>query len=261
MDSVISKLFSRRDLESLQSEAPTPLYYQMYTLLKNRILNGSIPNGTQMPTEQQLAEGFSVSRITAKRAMDELASEELVERRRGKGTHVTHDYEPETMEAPLVGMLEKLTSMGRKTKIKVLDVGKLVPPGDIQVELGLDSGEKAHRVVRVRYSEEGKPFAHHISWTLGIKSGFTERELEKRVRLDILKENGIEVHRIEQTLSAAPAQDFIAKELGMEIGDPVLILMRRSFTPDDKIVDILYCHYHPKRFQYRMSMSMDDYRS
>lgn len=261
MESVIAKLFSERDLDSLQSEAPTPLYYQMYTLLKNRIMDGSIPHGTQMPTEQQLAEAFSVSRITAKRAMDELAGEELVERRRGKGTHVTHHYEPETVEAPLVGMLEKLSSMGRKTKVKVLDVGLLVPPGDIQVDLGLDSGEKAHRVVRVRYSDDGTPFAHHISWTVGISNGFSQRELERRVRLDILKENGIEVNRIEQTISATAAQDFIAKELGMKVGDPVLTLLRRSYTADGKVVDILYCHYHPKRFQYRMSMGMDEYRS
>ena len=228
MESVIDRLFSARDLGSLQSEAPTPLYYQMYTLLKNRILDGSIPHGTQMPTEQQLAEAFSVSRITAKRAMDELSNDELVERRRGKGTHVTHHYEPEVVEAPLVGMLEKLTSMGRKTKIKVLDVGELTPPGDIQVDLGLDSGEKAHRVVRVRYSEDGTPFAHHISWTLGITSGFNERELEKRVRLDILKENGIEVHRIEQYLGASAAPEFVASELGMKEGDAVLTLTRRS---------------------------------
>jgi GntR family transcriptional regulator len=261
MESVIAKLFSERDLGSLQSEAPTPLYYQMYTLLKNRIMDGSIPHGTQMPTEQQLAEAFSVSRITAKRAMDELSGEELVDRRRGKGTHVTHHYEPETVEAPLLGMLEKLSSMGRKTKVKVLDVGLLVPPGDIQVDLGLDSGEKAHRVVRVRYSDDGTPFAHHISWTVGITSGFTERELEQRVRLDILKENGIEVNRIEQTISATAAQDFIAKELGMEIGDPVLTLLRRSYTADGKVVDVLYCHYHPKRFQYRMSLGLDEYRS
>lgn len=261
MESVINQLFSERELGSLQSEAPTPLYYQMYTLLKNRILDGSIPDGTQMPTEQQLAEAFSVSRITAKRAMDELAGEELVERRRGKGTHVTHHYDPETLEAPLVGMLEKLASMGRNTRVRVLDVGVLVPPGDIQVDLGLESGEKAHRVVRVRSSEDGTPFAHHISWTIGISSGFTESELEKRVRMDILKENGIEVHRIEQTLSAAAAPDFVARELGMKEGDPVLTLLRRSYTADDKIVDILYCHYHPKRFQYRMSMGMDEYRS
>jgi DNA-binding GntR family transcriptional regulator len=115
--------------------------------------------------------------------------------------------------------------------------------------------------VRVRYSEDGTPFAHHISWTVGISSGFTESELEQRVRLDILKENGIEVNRIEQTISATAAQDFIASELGMKVGDPVLTLLRRSYTADGKVVDVLYCHYNPKRFQYRMSTGMDDYRS
>ena len=161
MDLVIEKLFSQHDLESLRGEARPPLYYQMYTLLKNRILDGSIAHGTQMPTEQQLAEAFNVSRITAKRAMDELAAEELVERRRGKGTHVTHHYNPEPVHAPLLGMLEKLASMGRHTKIRVLDIGELVPPGDIRVELGLDEDDtRAHRLVRVRMNENGEPFAH-----------------------------------------------------------------------------------------------------
>lgn len=260
MDLVIDKLFTARDRESLRGEAPTPLYYQMYTLLKNRILDGSIAHGTQMPTEQQLAEAFSVSRITAKRAMDELAAEELVERRRGKGTHVTHHYDPEPVHAPLTGMLEKLASMGRDTKVRVLDVGMLVPPGDIKVELGLDGDEKAHRVVRVRSTEDGEPFAHYISWTVGLEEGFSTHELETRVRYDIMKENGNEVTKIEQNLGATAAQDFIASELDMKVGEPLLTLTRRSYTEEGRLVDILYCHYNPKRFQYRMSMSMDDYR-
>lgn len=261
MDLVIEKLFSQHDLESLRGEAPTPLYYQMYTLLKNRILDGSIAHGTQMPTEQQLAEAFNVSRITAKRAMDELAAEELVERRRGKGTHVTHHYNPEPVHAPLLGMLEKLASMGRHTKIRVLDIGELVPPGDIRVELGLDEDDtRAHRLVRVRMNENGEPFAHYISWTVGIKKGFSEKDLQSRVRYDIMKDSGIEVTRIEQNLGASAAQEFVARELDMQVGAPVLTLTRRSYTEAGRLVDILYCHYNPKRFQYRMSMSMDDYR-
>lgn len=261
MDLAINKLFTLLELGSLRGEAPTPLYYQMYTLLKNRILDGSIAHGTQMPTEQQLAEAFDVSRITAKRAMDELAAEELVERRRGKGTHVTHHYAPEPVQAPLTGMLEKLASMGRDTKIKVLDIGMLVPPGDIRVELGLQGDDKAHRVVRVRSTEDGEPFAHYISWTVGLDEGFSNHDLETRVRYDIMKENGNEVTRIDQNLGASPAQEFVAKELDMKVGEPLLTLTRRSYTEDGRLVDILYGHYNPKRFQYRMSMSMDDYRS
>lgn len=258
--SAAQPLFSKRDLDLMQGDTPTPLYHQMYTLLKSRIMDGTISHGTQMPTEQQLAEMFGVSRITAKRAMDELAAEELVERRRGKGTHVTHHYEPEPVQAPLLGMLEKLASMGRHTRIKVIDVEKVVPPGDIRAELKLAPGEKAHRIIRVRSSEEGEPFAYYISWTVGIQKGFTKRELEKGVRLDIIRENGLNLTKVDQYLGADKASLEVSRELEMKPGDPTLTLVRHSYTSDDKLVDILYCQYNPKRFQYRMSLSMDEYK-
>lgn len=256
----VETLFSKRDLELMQSETPTPLYHQMYSLLKSRILDGTLTHGTQMPTEQQLAEMFGVSRITAKRAMDELAADELVERRRGRGSHVTHHYKPEPVQAPLVGMLEKLASMGRHTRVRVLDVEKVVPPGDIRSELKLQPGEKAHRIIRVRSSEDGEPFAYYISWTVGIQKGFTKRELEKGVRLDIIRENGLNLTRVDQYLGADRAKIEVARELEMQPGDPTLTLVRHSYTGDGKLVDILYCQYNPKRFQYRMTLSMDEYK-
>ncbi|MCH7537931.1 MAG: GntR family transcriptional regulator, partial [Proteobacteria bacterium] len=54
-----------------------PLYHQIYTALKDAIMNGTITFGDKMPTEQQLVSVFDVSRITAKRALDELAAEHL----------------------------------------------------------------------------------------------------------------------------------------------------------------------------------------
>ena len=51
----MSDLFSSREMRALQGEAPTPLYFQLFSLLKNRILNGSIPHGEQLPTEEELA--------------------------------------------------------------------------------------------------------------------------------------------------------------------------------------------------------------
>ena len=70
----IADIFSETQLQTLQQDIPTPLYFRLYSLLKNAILDGTVANGEQMPTEQQLAETFAVSRITAKRAMDELAA-------------------------------------------------------------------------------------------------------------------------------------------------------------------------------------------
>ena len=60
------------------SRSRAPLYFQLFSSLKSMILEGVLGYGEQVPTEEQLASLFSVSRITSKRALDELASEGLV---------------------------------------------------------------------------------------------------------------------------------------------------------------------------------------
>lgn len=257
----MTDLFSSREMRSLQDEAPTPLYFQLFTLLKNRILNGSIPHGEQMPTEEELAKGFGVSRITAKRALDDLAAAELVERRRGKGTFVTYSAARESVHALLTGELEKLTNLARKTHVKVIDVGQQLPPGDVAAEMGLEHGEKAWRSTRIRCTEDDIPYGYLISWTIDISRGYTKRELERRVRLDILRENGIEIKKIEQTINAVPARDFFADALNMDIGEPTLLMVRRIYDVNDRLVDILYCHHNPRRFQFRLELDADEYQA
>ena len=164
------------------------------------------------------------------------------------------------MHAPLMGELEKLSNLARATHVQVLDVGKQLPPGDVAAEMGLGRGEVAWRATRIRCTEDDVPYGHLISWTIGIQRGYTKRELERRVRLDILRDNGIEIGRISQTISAVPAQSFFADALGMSVGDPTLQMARRIFNQDDKLVDILYCHHNPRRFQFRMELDAEDYR-
>lgn len=257
----MTDLFSSREMQSLQGEAPTPLYFQLFTLLKNRILNGSIPHGEQIPTEEELAQGFNVSRITAKRALDDLAAAELVERRRGKGTFVTYTAAVESVHAPLVGELEKLADLAKRTHVKVLDVGKQLPPGDVAAEMGLDRGELAWSATRIRCTEDDVPYGHLISWTTGITKGYTKRDLERRVRLDILKENGIEIAKIEQTITAVPARDFFAGALNMDIGEPTLLQVRRIYNKEGRLVDILYCHHNPRRFHFRLELDASEYKT
>ncbi|RME67622.1 MAG: GntR family transcriptional regulator, partial [Alphaproteobacteria bacterium] len=75
--------------EAIDSALPTPLYHQIYVLMREKIISGVYHDGSLIPSEHELEKMFGVSRITAKRALDELASEGLVTRRRGRGTTVT----------------------------------------------------------------------------------------------------------------------------------------------------------------------------
>jgi GntR family transcriptional regulator len=237
--------------------ARVPLYHQLYSVLKDAILNGMIPYDGQMPTEQQLADTFEVSRITAKRAMDELAAENLIARFRGKGSHVTYQYKPQPVRAPLVGMLENLVEMGKHSIIRVVSVEQVTPPSDIRERLALGEGELVHRLVRVRSNEEGEPYAYYVSWTAGISKGFTKKNLESTPRLNVIRDNGIKIAKIDQVLGAKNASMRIAGELDVEPGAALLSNLRVSQDENGKVVDILDCLYNPKRFQYAMVLSVE----
>ena len=257
MTDILATLKSEWTLAQSGTMSRVPLYHQLYSVLKAAILDGTIPYDEQMPTEQQLAATFGVSRITAKRAMDELAAEQLIARFRGKGSHVIYKYEPQPVRAPLVGMLENLIEMGKHSIVRVISIDKVVPPEDIRTLLGLGDDELAYRVIRVRSNEEGEPYAYYVSHTAGITKGFTKRKLESTPRLDILRENGIDLARIEQVLSAENASQQIAEELDVEPGAALLSIRRQSYNGDGNVVDVIDGLYAPNRFQYAMVLSLD----
>ena len=257
--SVLDEIFTSAELGSLRTEGPIPLYHQLYGLLKQRILSGILAEDAPLPTEAELSQGFKISRITAKRGMDLLASEGLIMRRRGRRSTVAHQLGGTELDAPLHGMLARLAGMSRETKVKVLHVTRRVPPANIGAELGTETSEQVHYVTRVRFDQQDVPFAYYESWTRGIERGFTASDIENRQRFDVMAENGHRISHIEQFLSAASASPLVAELLELHAGDPVLTLVRRSFDEEGVLVDLLHCQYHPDRFHYRMNLSAEEY--
>lgn len=255
--SQINNLISLKQQKSLDPNSHTPLYHQLYTLFKKVILNGTLPHGAFMPTEQQLSEAFDVSRITSKRAMDELAAEKLVERRRGKGTHVIFKYTPGSVKAPLVGLLQEIESMARQTKVKVMSVDMLKPPETIREKLKLDHDQTAIKIVRTR-SRDGIPFGYYVSWTIGLDKKPSIQTLESIPRLELFREKGLDFTHVKQTLTACAADEVLAESIDAEVGAPLLSMIRQSFDANEKPIDYMQVYYHPERFQFEMDLTIDE---
>jgi GntR family transcriptional regulator len=257
MTELLAALKSEWDLVQGGPLTRAPLYHRLYSVLKGAITDGTIAYDARLPTEQQLASTFDVSRITAKRAMDELAAENLIARFRGKGSHVTYRYKPQPVRAPLVAMLEDLIEMGKHSIIRVLSIKRVVPPAEIREQLGLSDRETVHKVVRVLSNEDGEPYAHYVSWTAGATSGFTKKSLQSRARLDVLRDCGFTLTKVDQVLSAENASVKIALELQVEPGEALLSVRRNSYNEHGKVVDVLECLYNPKRYQFAMVLGVD----
>lgn len=253
-------VFTTHIVGQISKESPTPLYHQLFSLLKSRILDGTLALGLRLPPEEQLAELFKVSRITAKRAMDDLAGEGLVERRRGRGTHVIYQYSPKPVHAPLTGMLQEIESMARNSSAEILDYGMRVPPGAIREDLRLDDGEPALHLLRVR-ERDGMKFGHYTSWTAGVEMPSDPSIFQHTPRLSYFREQGLEVTHVAQTLSAVAADASVANALGVVQGSPLLSLTRRSYrktgAEGEQIMDLLVVLYNPAHFQYSMDLTLD----
>ena len=244
----------------LSKQSPTPLYHQLFTLLKTRILDGTLLYGTRLPPEEQLADLFKVSRITAKRAMDDLSKDNLVERRRGRGTHVTYRYSPKPVYAPLTGMLQEIESMARNSSAQVLDYGMRIPPQAIRSDLKLEDNETALHLLRVR-ERDGLKFGHYTSWTAGVTMPADPAIFQTTPRLSYFRQQGLEVSHVTQTLSAVAADESVARALGVAEGSPLLSLTRRSYketgVESEQIMDFLEVRYNPEHFQYSMDLTLD----
>ncbi len=79
---------NRPEPQPSREDDPTPLYHRIHRELVARMRDGRLPLGSQVPTEQQLCEAYGVSRVTARRALEQLRQEGLIDRVRGRGSFV-----------------------------------------------------------------------------------------------------------------------------------------------------------------------------
>ena len=115
-------------------EKSVPLYYQVETILRKKILMGEFPVGKPLPSEESLAKAYDVSRITIRTALLNLQKEGLIFRKRGKGTFVSKNLSD--LESPeYSGFIEDLIYMGIVTDIKLVKSDWVKPDEEIKKAL------------------------------------------------------------------------------------------------------------------------------
>lgn len=249
--------FNDADRAALNRDQPEPLYHQLFLVLKRKIEIGEWRLGWRLPGEAELADFFAVSRITSKRALDELARAGFITRRRGLGSHVSYREPPKVLQAPLLSMIDSLALVGRETSIRLLDFARVAPPPQVCDALGLQQGALCDRAIRVR-STAGAPFAHYTSWTIPLGPVFCAENLRANSRMDLFRRLGLELSEVEQTLSAEAADGTLADQLELPLGAPLLLITRITRDQRGRAIDYLRALYRPDRFSYHMRLNAKD---
>ena len=227
-----------------------PLYHQIYLVLRQQISDGAVKAGDRLPSEQALTELYGVSRITAKRALDELARDGLVERGRGRGTRVRHRPAPSGPAG--VGQLDDVLALGLETEVRLLAFDTVPASAEIAAALAIEPGQEVQRAVRVR-SAGGQPFSYLVSHVPGrIGRAYGPEDLGRRPLLLLLEEAGVHAARARQTISATLADAPMAAALETAVGAALLRVRRVVEDRDGRAVEHLVACYRPDRYQYPM---------
>lgn len=239
----------------VDDQSPTPLYHQVYLILRGKILKGEFGFDAPMPSEQETAALFQVSRITAKRALNDLAADGLVKRERGRGTRVTYLAPVQPLRSSVDGLLENLLQMGLETEVRLKSFGYVRPDRDVALALQCAEDGLVQHAIRVRCLDE-EPFSYletHVPEQIG--RSYSREDLATRPLLELLERSGVVVSRAEQTINATLADIEVANALVLDLGSPLLSIQRTVFDQNDNPVEFIRALYRPDRYQYRMMLS------
>lgn len=226
-----------------------PLYSQIEQSIMEKIKNGILSEGELLPSEQELARSYNVSRMTARQALHGLKQNGFVFTIRRKGTFVTTPKIEKTLIS-LQGFSQEMRSGGMRPSSIVLEHGVIAPPANIVERLQLQTDENVFKLRRLRLADK-KPIAVEISYTPikyfpGIDSiDFGRESLYSVLQNQYRSSIGWSVDVIE----AAKATAEEATLLTVPRGSGILSIARLVMSSEGRPIEACLSRYRSDRYR------------
>jgi GntR family transcriptional regulator len=236
---------------TIHSPTFSPLYRQIRGLITRSLESGEWGPGDVIPSESELAIRFGVSQGTVRKAVDEMAAENLLVRRQGKGTFVATHNDPRSF----FRFLRLAANEGELPVAKSipLECWRAKAGPDVARTLALEPGAPIIIVRRLlRFGNEPAVFDEI----------YLPGELFPDLTLDILKSGisslyslfesryGVRMIRADERLRAVSADRVSSELLQVAEGSPLLLVERVTFTYADKPVEWRRGYYSTQNFHY-----------
>lgn len=226
------------------------LYEQVKDALLERIASGEFGPGDMLPTEEELCRQYGVSRITVRRAVNDIAAQFLVVRKRGIGTIVTRRLADRRVFT-FTGHFNDRSLYKTRTLLAATEPA----PAEVARALEIARADPVRHVRRVTL-QRGDPMALVDAWmpvAVGEAPSPTAEEVESPLRKDV-RFAGRPAERAEQVLEATAADALVARSLGVARGRPIMRAQRVYFTGTGTPVRYVRMFYHPDRYRFTFDL-------
>jgi DNA-binding GntR family transcriptional regulator len=232
-----------------------PLYLHVYDDILQKITEGYYAENDILPSEPILQEQYGVSRITVRRAMEDLQRDGYIGKFPGLGTIVKSRKRIVNLKK-LGSFTEENDTVNRNTNSRLIDFKVMRPTNKVRVKLNLNEDDMVYKIDRVRIIND-IPVGFHRSFipTSIIKlseqdfSGYSVSLYQK------LRDNGVILYDAEESIEAIAATPEIQKHLNVENSFPILYKERTTFDDNRVAIEFVEIYYNSNYYKYEIQLS------
>lgn len=244
------------EVASASSPTFSPLYQQIKALITQGLESGEWKPGELIPSEVELAVRYKVSQGTVRKAIDELAADNLLVRKQGKGTFVaTHNED--RVQFRFLRLLPEDGDLHPHVS-RLLECRRLRAPAEIARQLDLKPADPVVCIKRLLQFDDVTTVFDEI-WLPGmVFRGLTaERLADYKGPLYAMFETefGTRMIRASEKIRAVGADSVVAELLGVAMGSPLLSVERVSYTYGDRPVEVRRGWYVTDGYYYQNDLS------
>lgn len=236
----------------LNRKGGIPLYVQVRETLRREL--DRMPDGEPVPTEAEIERRFGVSRITVRRALEDLASEGLLVRRPGKGTFVRKPKYTHELNA-ITSWTEQIRAAGYEPSTEHIATEAITPPEHVAEALQMAEGQVVLlKRLRLADAEPISLMVHYLPERL--VPGLSESGLHGESLYESLEERyGLVPAVATDTVQTREATREEAGLLRTRLGEPMIFVTRVSYLEDGSPLEFVTVASRGDRYRYRVSLS------
>lgn len=214
----------------LDEKSPVALYYQLKSVLAQRILDKEWQDGDRLPTEFELCQQYGVSRITVRQALAELERDGLVIRRQGVGTFVTLPHIEQNLTS-FYSFSEEFRKRGMTPRNEVVGFSFGAPDSKVKKALKLHDGQDVYCVKRLRFADETLMAIENTYLPAHLFPNLTQADLDNGALYDVMRNNyNIVPHSAQESFGATAITPEEAELFNLPPNHPALDLERFTYS-------------------------------
>ncbi|WP_407272162.1 GntR family transcriptional regulator [Radiobacillus sp. PE A8.2] len=223
-----------------------PLYTQIKNILKDRILHGIYPIDSNIPAEPQLEKEFYVSKITVRKAIEELAHDGFVEKKSGKGTRVIRNRSSSKLSKGKL-FTEFLVESGHKLNKELLEIIQLTNEKDSNLYRLFGT----HCIcIKRLYHLDGQPYIYYHHYLSMEVEAIKQEDIKEQSLYEFVEQRGIDLEKFTDKFTVAIATTEAQQALKLDANTTLLKRTRYAYDETNNLIEYSEGYYNNEIQEY-----------